>query len=127
MSNKFTLESIVEEIEKKYAPMTLTVNGQDYVLVSLLRTSRKVRDSVQEKLKSMGGEPDEKGEMKVDSTAMDEDKMIESFQFIISSVTKDGRGQSLVRALPNDMVVLMEIFKKWQEATQPGEASDSPN
>lgn len=122
MTNRFTLDDIVAEMEKRYAPMTLDVKGEEFVLVSLLRVNRKVRDAVQNKLKEMGGDPDENGEVKVDSASLDEDKMVESLQFILSSVTKDNKGARLVHLLPNDMTVLMEVLRTWQESTQPGEA-----
>lgn len=127
MSNKLTLDDIKANIEKKYAPLVFEVNGQEYTLVSLMRVNRKVRDAVQDRLESMGGKPDENGDISIDSSVNDEDKLIDSLQFILSSVTKDGRGTQLVNALPKDILVLMEIMREWQEATQPGEASNSPN
>lgn len=122
MSNRLTLDDIQAAIEKKYAPLTLEVKGEEFVLLSLMRVPRKVRDAVQDRLKSMGGEADENGEVVVSTVDTDEDVVVESLKFILSSVTKDNKGSRLAHLLPNDMVVLMEIMQSWREATQPGEA-----
>jgi len=122
MTNRLTLDDIQAAIEKKYAPLTLEVKGEEFVLTSLLRTNRKVREAVEAKLKEMVAKTGEDGEVVVDQDDVNEDKMIESLQFILSSVTKDNKGSRLVHLLPDDLLVLMETMKAWQEATQPGEA-----
>lgn len=119
---KLTLDDIRAEIEKKYAPLTLEVKGEEFVLQSLLRVDRKVRDAVQEKLKGVGGDPDENGEVQISTESANEDDVIQSIQFVLSSVTRDNKGARLVHLLPDDLLVLMEVMRSWKEATQPGEA-----
>jgi hypothetical protein len=123
MGNVFDLDSLREEIEREYAPFVLQAGEQEFTLQSLLRVPRKVRDAVIERLKTL----DTKEGKDVEVDDLDEDGTVEAIQFILSSVTKDNKGRGLIKVLGDDMVLLMKIMQKWQEATQPGEAQDSPN
>lgn len=118
--NAFTLEDLDREIERKYAPVQFRANDEDFVLVSLLRVDKKVRKEVMERLEGLDKSDNEEDEF-------DEDKTVAELEFILSAVTRDKKGAKLVRALNHDMLRLMTLMKKWQEATQPGEAQGSPN
>lgn len=120
MSNVWTLEDLDREIEKKYAPLVLKIGDQEFTMVSLLRVPKKVRAEVQKRLSDLNSSEDENQEVSEDDT-------IAALQFVFTSVTKDNKGRALVRALGDDLVRYTTLMEKWQEATQPGEASDSPN
>lgn len=118
MSNVFTLEDLVAEIEHQYAPLVFRAGEQDFTLVSLLRVSPKIRKAVQESLSTLSGSEDENEEVSEEDT-------LKTFQFVLSSVTAENKGRALVRVLGDDLVKYTTLIKKWQEATQPGEASSS--
>jgi hypothetical protein len=128
MSNVITLEDIDAAIEKKYAPLVLRFGDDEFVLQSLLRVDKKVREAVIDKLKELDGkiETDDEGKpIEVDDD-LDEDKTIATVKFVLRSVTKDGKGAHMVKYLGNDLLKHMTLLSMWTEATKPGEATDSP-
>lgn len=120
MSNVFTLEQLDQEIENKYAPLVFKAGDQEFTLVSLLRVDEKVRLAVQARLESLSGSADE------DETVSEKDT-VETLKFVLSSVTKDRKGAALCKVLGNDLLRYSTLMEQWQKATQPGEASSSPN
>lgn len=125
-NNTFTLEALKEELENEYAPLVFHANGEEFVLQSLLRVSRKTRDAVMEKLKTLQGDSDSE---EVELSDLDEDLALEALGFILAAVTKGtvSKGRKLVSLLEDDLAAHMKMIQKWQKATQPGEASDSPS
>ena len=120
MSNIFNLESLDEEIEKQYAPLRFQIDGEEIVLRSLLRIPRKDRDAVLERLKTL--ERDEEAD------TLDEDEALAAVQFVLSTVAEgQGKGAKLTKALGNDLLRNMKVLEHWTEATQPGEAQNSPS
>lgn len=120
MSNVFTLQSLDEEIERKYAPVKFEDNGEEFILVSLLRVDKKVRKEVMDRLQGLNTNADSDEDF-------DEDKTVAELEFVLSSVTREKRGAKLIRVLGHDLLRLMTLLKIWQEATQPGEAQGSPS
>lgn len=120
MSNIFTIEDLKAEIETRYAPLVFKVGDQEFTLQSLLMVDEKVRAEVQNRLKSLTESADDKQEVSEADT-------IEVLKFVLSSVTRDRKGAALCRALGNSLVMYSTLMEKWQEATQPGEASNSPS
>lgn len=118
MSNIFTLDELNSQIEKKYAPLVFQADGQEFTLVSLMRVDKKVRKDVQDKLESLQDSAD-------DEKTVDEDDTIQVLRFVLSSVTKDNKGRALIKVLGDDIVKYTTLLERWQEATQPGEASSS--
>ena len=121
MGNVFTLAAIREEADKKFAPLEIQGEKDTYVLRSLLRVSKEDRSAIMAKMKEMENlrSAEEEGEI-------DEDQIIDLVQSIIKVVTADRKGAALCREIGNDLVENTVLLEKWQEATQPGEASDSP-
>lgn len=117
MGNVFTLESLHEELEREYAPLRFQADGTEYVLRSVLRIDKKDRDAVMEQLKELETEGDE----------VDEDKALAAVKFVLKTVTSDRKGERLVKLLGDDLLACMKLMEKWTEATQPGEAQDSPS
>jgi hypothetical protein len=129
MGNIFTLESLEEEIENEYAPLTFQAQGTEFVMQSLLRIGKKDRGQVIERLKSIGAAAgsDEESDKPEDDEELDEDATIEAIEFVITKVTKDGQGRKLVTILNHDLLRLMKLLDRWTKATQPGEAKGSDN
>jgi|SRR6187200_857198 len=123
MSNVFTLESLVEEVEREYAPLTIEAGDETFVLKSLFRCDKKVRDAVIDKLTELEGLYEQEDK----KNSLNEDETLEAIAFVISNVTADRKGPKLVKLLKGDLMVSMTLLRKWREATQPGEATDSPN
>lgn len=117
-NNVFTLDALEEEIEKQYAPLRFQANDEEFVLRSVLRVGKKDRDAVMDKLKAMEGQDEEE---------LNEDEALQTVQFILKTVTADNKGNKLVKALGDDILKNMKVLEKWVEATQPGEATDSPS
>lgn len=118
-NNVFTLEALDEEIERKYAPFKFSAGEEDFTLVSLLRVDGKVRKAVMDRMKQLDNSEESDDDF-------DEEKTVSDLQFVLSSVTKDRKGGRLVKAVGPELLRLMTLLRKWQEATQPGEAQDSP-
>lgn len=136
MSEVFDLESVREELEREYAPYKLKIDDEIYVLQSLLRISKERRAKVIEAMKAMKNgngeekpEGDDDGDLDLTDEDYDEDEVLAAVKTILSSVVKgpEGRGRALVDALGTDLLLHMRILTKWKEATQPGEAQDSPS
>lgn len=121
-NNKFTLDDIRRELETKYAPFELTMGEETFVLPSLLRVDKAVREQVKDIFKEMGGETNEAGEVVLNGEDQDEDFLVEQIKEVLGLVTANDRGYALKEALPDDMLLVMEVLKKWQEVTQAGEA-----
>lgn len=118
MSNVFTLEDLDAAIEQEYAPLTFKAGQHEYVLLSLLRVDKKVREDVRQHLENLDREGDEE---------LTEEEALEAMRYIFRAVTKDNKGKWLIEALGDDLLRNMKLLKQWAKATQPGEAVDSPN
>lgn len=118
MSNVFTLDDLNEAITNKYAPLVFQAGDQEFTLQSLIRIPSKVRVEVEKKLDDLGKSKDE-------NDTVSEDQTLDTFKFVVSSVTKDNKGRALVRLLGDDLAKYIVLIEKWQEATQPGEAPSS--
>ncbi len=117
-NNVWTLDAMREELENEYAPMTIDIGREEIVLQSLMRIDKLDRDAVIERMREMEGD---------DENDLSEDETIEAVKFITRRVTADGKAERLIRALGDDLLLYMKVMQKWQEATQPGEAQDSPS
>lgn len=121
-NNAFSLDDIRRELESKYAPFEFTVKEETFVLPSLLRVPKAVRSEVKEIFESMGATTDENGEVALDNPDADEDVIVEKIKCVLALVTENGRGEALKNVLPDDMLLVTEVLKKWQDVTQAGEA-----
>lgn len=117
MGTSFTLDSLREEVEKKYAPIDIVFPDESKVeLHSLLRLPKKKRDSVLESLKALEKIEEE-----------DEDAVAEMVKVISSVLTLIADdGPKLLKALDGDLALSMRILEAWLAASQPGEAKNSP-
>jgi hypothetical protein len=131
MSNTFTLEALQEELENEYAPLVFQAGDEEFVLQSLLRVGKKTREAVIAKLRTLQPEPaeGESPKTEVDMADLDEDEAVEAIGFVLAAVVKGGasKGKKLRAVLGDDLGLHMKLMEKWQGATQPGEAQDSPS
>jgi len=113
MGNVFTLDSLREEVEKKYAPIVIDYGGDKPAeLSALLRLSKKPRDAVLAQLDRL-------------QETEDVDVMQECAVEILKLVSPDG--ERLVAALESDLALTMRVLETWMESTQSGEAGNSPS
>lgn len=118
MSNVFTLDSLRDELDKKFAPVVIDLGKAQVTLRNLLRLNSADREAVQDALKALA--PDEE----------DDDRssgMLDKMSRLFVLVADEGKGQVLVDAIGDDLALASHILNMWTEATSPGEASDSPS
>ena len=124
MSNIFSLESMKEELDKEFAPLQLELGKDTLTLRNLMRISDTDRETVLNALDSldMGEDDDEDRERTTEEIAA----MSAAITEIFLAVTANGKGQKLVDYIDGDLQLSMKVMEKWTEATQPGEAQNSP-
>lgn len=123
MSNVFTLDSLREELDKEFAPVTIPLKGGDHAtLQNILRMPEKARNELIGLLVELDKERDDAEE----ETAEAFQHMAEHIKRVLELAAADGKGKKLVAELNGDVLLGMKIIEKWQEATQPGEAQNSP-
>ena len=122
MSNVFTLDKLREDIEKEFAPVKIGLSdGTEVTLRNLLRLDKKDREAVLELLTSLDGleKADE------DQSPETIEKMLSVIHEILVLVAKE-KGRKLVNEIGDDLALTMKVLEAWTEATQPGEAQNSP-
>jgi hypothetical protein len=113
MGKLFTLDSLREEVEKKYAPIEVDYGADKPAQLSaILRLPKGPRDKVLEELDRL-------------QETSDVDEMQDCAVNILSLVSPDGG--RLVEAIGADLALTMAVLEAWMESTQPGEAGNSPS
>ena len=121
MSKMFTLESIREEAEKSFRPVTIELSdGSECVLSNLLRLPKKDRIEVTRLLKNL---EHLEGEAQDELEEDDVDVFVDTASKILTIV--GDRGKKLVAEIDGDLTVTMKVMEKWMESTSSGEASGS--
>lgn len=118
MGNVFTLDSLREEAEKKFAPVVITLeDGLEVTLRNLLRLPKKERLVVMKKLKELDAAEDD-----------DDVDTIEKVRSLAVDVLKlvADKGTALAQHLGDDIPLTMRVLEVWMETSQPGEAKPSP-
>ncbi|EFV12942.1 phage tail assembly protein [Segniliparus rugosus] len=119
MSNVYTLDTLREELEAKYAPVRLRLPGESdpIVLKGLLRLGKKDRDEVLRLINALEDSDADEG-ASLDAAALDK-----QFETVVSVLTiVSGRHKTLAKALDDDIALALRVFELWMEGTQPGEA-----
>lgn len=127
MSNLFTLDSLREEADKKFAPVKIGMSdGTEVTLKNLLRLGKRDRDLVTDRLKTINKSHDEEGnDSEETSTSIESvDALLEAATEILSKVADDPR--KLLKELDGDVGLIMQVLQTWMEGTQSGEAQSSP-
>ncbi len=113
MSNSYSLDDLRADLDSVYAPVI--VDG--VTLRSLMRLNKDEREQV---LVSF-----QKTQTSDTSTPEGMNSMIEGITEIIAVVGGKG-GPGLVKKIGDDVALAVKIMELWTEATNPGEASNSP-
>lgn len=125
MSNVYDLARLRADMDREFAPLRLDVDGETLTLRNVLRIDDKDRKPVLDALSTVQAAfSNEEGEG-VSPEAID--AAAEAIETILRAVTADGKGEKLVRHLNGDLALSLKVINLWAEASQPGEASGSPN
>lgn len=125
MSTVYTLDKIREDVDRQFAPLKIEVGDDPYVLRNLLRIDGKDRDAVLDAMKDVeAAAATEDAETETDLD--DVKRFTAAIDFVLSTVTANGKGAKLIEAFDGDMMLAMRVLELWSEATQPGEARNSP-
>lgn len=122
MSNTFTLDSMREEMDKKYAPVTLDLGGGDVVVLqNVLRIKAGDRKEALSLIKQIQSLTESKDDAELSEEDLD---AVNELQEKILQLAAD-KPELLDAAVGGDPMIVMEIFNRWMESTQAGEASSS--
>lgn len=122
-SNSYSLDDIRKELDKKFETFSITADGDEFVFRPILRMPKTDRESLRESLTELNAIMDRKDKSPEEQ---DFDKLLATVESVITRAVKDDRGGRLVELIDGDASMLMEILSMWVEATNPGEASSSP-
>lgn len=123
MSNVYSLADMKRDIEREFAPVQIDVGSETLTLRNLMRVSASERKAVMGALKQVE-QSSGKNEDSLDPEEMD--ALASAVETILANVTADGKGPRLVQEIDGDLALSMKIMDAWMEATQPGEAQNSP-
>lgn len=116
MSKSFTLDDIRAAAEEKYGSTTIILGDMEVELVNVLRLPKERRDVILNLAKS--ADVDEE-DVDVDETR---ETMLEGLR--AACRTKE-QGKALTEALGDDLPLVAEVFSRYTQGTQSGEASPS--
>lgn len=117
MSNSYSLDDLRAALDDEFKPLVITVDGEDFTLVNLLRASKDVRKTAADKLKAL----------EADTVDKDYDKTVSAMEDLIVVITANGRGKKLVAAMNQDVQLMMKVITLWIAESNLGEASSSPS
>lgn len=117
MSNVYSLADLRAEIEQEFAPLELDLGRGKVVLRNVMRLGSTERQTVVDAVKKFSS----------DSENDDVEVLFEAIRTVLKTVADGGKGDSLVNLIGDDLALAMKIINLWTEATQPGEASNSPS
>ncbi|QBP31116.1 tail assembly chaperone [Mycobacterium phage Refuge] len=129
MGNVFTLDSVREEVEREFAPVTVDMAEGSVVLRNVLRVPKLRRDKVFSLIDSLdAATKDEDGkqipEEELGLAHMEKTAGI-AVELIRLVADSDRLGEILCDILADDVALTLAVFGKWMETTQPGEAERS--
>ncbi|QGJ88776.1 tail assembly chaperone [Mycobacterium phage Yecey3] len=129
MGNVFTLDSVREEVEKEFAPVTVDMAEGSVVLRNVLRVPKLRRDKVFKLIDELeAATKDEDGnEIAVEALGMEHMEKTAGIAVELIRLVSDSDklGEILCTALEDDVALTLAVFGKWMEVTQPGEAERS--
>ena len=114
MSNVFSLDSLREEADRLYKPLSVTLSdGTEATLQNLFRLNKKSRTSILEAVEAIGA----------DETSVTD--LINHIETIIKGVST--HSAQLLKELDGDVAVSLKLIERWMEGTQLPEAGNSPD
>lgn len=111
MATTFTLDDIRAAAEKKYGATEIDLGTRVVSLVNALRLPKGRRDELlklQDRLQEEGA---------------DQEELVKEAILLVAAT--EGEGKALLKAVGDDLAVLMEIFQNYAGETELGEASAS--
>ncbi|QGJ88777.1 tail assembly chaperone [Mycobacterium phage Yecey3] len=124
MGNVFTLDSVREEVEKEFAPVTVDMAEGSVVLRNVLRVPKLRRDKVFKLIDELeAATKDEDGnEIAVEALGMEHMEKTAGIAVELIRLVSDSDklGEILCTALEDDVALTLAVFGKWMEVTQPG-------
>jgi hypothetical protein len=120
MSNVFTLDSLREEVEKKFAPVKIALkDGSEVILASVLRLDSDIRKTVVKALEEISSLEDK------EESPEALDHMVEAISKVLNAIAD--KPQKLLQELHSDDVqvklhMMTKIVSVWAKETQLGEA-----
>lgn len=116
MGNVYSLVDLKADIEKEFAPLEIELGRGKVLIRNVLRLSKDERTEVLGAIKKFSGE----------AASEDVDEMFDAIRTVLRVCSEGGKGDALVTAIGDDLALAMKIMNLWTEATQPGEARNSP-
>lgn len=122
MSNVYTLDALKADLDREFAPLKIELGGEQLVLRNLMRVGKTEREAVLAALKVV----EESNVSEEDASLDDLSELGDQIELILKTVVADGKGAKLVSAIGGDIALSTKLIELWVEATQPGEAQNSP-
>lgn len=117
MSNVYSLSDLRDALDKEFAPVEI----EGVVLRNLMRLSKAERAKVMDAIDAVQAADEEaNNEAQLDS-------LLNNIKTVILTVAEGNKGRTLASAIGDDLALGMKIINLWSEATQPGEAQNSPS
>ncbi|QFG14934.1 tail assembly chaperone [Mycobacterium phage BogosyJay] len=124
MGNIFTLDSVREEVEREFAPVTVDMPEGSVVLRNVLRVPKLRRDKVfkliddlEAATKDEAGKPIPEDQLGMDHMEKTAGIAVELIRLVADS---DKLAEILCGILEDDVALTLAVFGKWMEVTQPG-------
>lgn len=114
MSNSYSLTDLRNDLDREFAPVEIAVGKDKVVLRNMMRLGKDERQAVQDSIGQLQDNPD-----------MPVDDILGLVNAVFLAVAD--KGSVLVDAIGDDLTLAMKILTAWTEATQPGEAQNSPS
>lgn len=119
MTNKYNLDSLIEDLNSKHESVELEIGGETIVLINAMRLAADVRKRVATDIKLL---MDEVAKEDQDPVVIDA-----AINRVLGAIVADGKGQILTDVIAGDTGLAMKVFDIWMTVTQAGEASSSPS
>ncbi|QFG12523.1 tail assembly chaperone [Mycobacterium phage Toaka] len=129
MGNVFTLDSVREEVEKEFAPVTVDMAEGSVVLRNVLRVPKLRRDKVFKLIDELESATKDEDGKEIAPEALGMEHMEKTAGIAVELIRlvsdSDKLGETLCTILEDDVALTLAVFGKWMEVTQPGEAERS--
>lgn len=112
-TNVYSMKQLKADLDRKYGPLVFETDEGSFELRQVVRMKEREREEVVSTLKSLDGRDEE---------SVTEQEMLETLKFVLKTAVGGTRGDVFVSMFEDDIVALQEIFQKWVEHTQAGEA-----
>lgn len=124
----FELDDIVDEVEKEFEPVDITIKGEQVAkLLPFLSLPKERRYKVYDAFGAVNANVDVESQDAASMKATEEDAIATMENLLTLVAMTEAQGKKLVKAANGRLLVLQGIVKRYMDATQPGEAEPSPS